>query len=70
MSDNGTVMEGVREYAWEEPVNLCTDDNGRLVVEAHDGDMFFLHVDLRDLLKWLAENLPELIPEMREREAR
>jgi len=56
------IMEGVREYSWEEPVCLRKqDDNGRTIIYADDGGTLFLEIDLEDILKWLAENWPELM---------
>lgn len=56
-------MAGVREYAEEYTVELWSDDdNGRLVVRAQNqGGHDCTHVDLVDLIKWVSENMPELM---------
>lgn len=57
-----TIMDGVREYEWEMPIHLAQTDDGRLVIEAFsEGGWSGTQVDLLDLLRWLAENRPDLL---------
>lgn len=54
------VMAGVEEHTEELDVELATK-KGRLVVRArNEGGFNFTEVDLEQLLKWVAENRPEI----------
>ena len=65
------VMEGVREYAEDDPVTLEFEgpkdfskipEGGRWVVRArNEGGFNCTQVDVLDLLKWLRENRPDLL---------
>jgi hypothetical protein len=52
------VMEGVREYGEDYPVELWRNDKtGRLVIRAfNEGNNNFTEVDLWDLIEWVQKN--------------
>ncbi len=52
----------IREYVEGLPVRII-ESGGRMVVEArNEGGNNGTRVDLLDLLAWVAENMPELLP--------
>ena len=58
LNEDGVVLEGVRDYAENEPVLLCRHhENGRIVIHAsNEGGSNGTNVDLMDLLDWIKKN--------------
>ena len=53
------IMQGVREYTEEYPVELIRTDLGRVVIQAlNEGGYNITQVDLVDLLDWIKRNAP------------
>lgn len=62
MSELLQVMDGVREYVEEDPVELHLEDNGRLsVLASNEGGQNATAIDLLDLIEWVKMNKPEIL---------
>lgn len=56
-----TDIDGIREYAEGEPVGLSYRDKRPAIVARNEGGFNGTEVDLLDLIKWIKNEMPELL---------